>query len=33
MWIAAAIIILLLLVGETVLVMPDKMPWKRRRKK
>lgn len=33
MWVIAVLILFILIVGEAVFILPDKMPWNRRKKK
>ena len=32
MWVCIALIIFILLVGEAIFILPDKMPWRRKKK-
>ena len=33
MWVVVSLILFILIVGEAVFILPDKMPWIRRKKK
>jgi len=33
MWVVVSLILFILIVGEAVFILPDKMPWNKRRKK
>ena len=33
MWVIVVLILFILIVGEAVFILPDKMPWNRRKKK